>query len=157
MRSLYSLMMWGDHSSSPPPLSELGVVGVDGVESQELEVGTAIPAVLKKSSGEAKESNVDNGAVKSLSFRKCSVGASQVFSHPALGEDDEEVDGEGVEIEVQSKIASRAISPEMVVGSCFEGKLSVRAREVARVPPRKEPYIRRGRWIWFGIGVEGRL
>jgi hypothetical protein len=29
--------------------------------------------------------------------------------------------------------------PEMVVGSCFEAKLSVKAREVARVPPRKEP------------------
>ena len=51
-------------------------------------------------------------------------------------------DSEGVsetEIDVQSKTASRAMSPEIVVGTCFEAKLSVRAREVARVPPRKEP------------------
>lgn len=41
-----------------------------------------------------------------------------------------------VVISVQLRIAFLAMTPEMTVGSLFETKDSVRAREVASVPPR---------------------
>lgn len=120
--------------------------------SHEVEDGTARPAVRKKRRGEAKESNVDTGFANNLFFRVWSVAAS----HPSQVLHSASNSGEGVsevEIAVQSKTASRAMRPEMVVGDCFEAKLSVKAREVASVPPRKEPYIKRGRWINFGREV----
>jgi len=40
---------------------------------------------------------------------------------------------------VQSKTASLVISPMILVGRMRDVKFSVRARDVARVPPRNEP------------------
>jgi len=124
------------------------VDAVEGVGRPQGEVGTARPAVRKNRSGEAKESNVDAGVRNNLFFRPWRVVASHpssqtcLLSHTSSVSGGGWVDSEGVsvvEIDVQSKTASRAMRPEMVVGSCFEAKLSVKAREVARVPPRKEP------------------
>jgi hypothetical protein len=153
IRSLYSFIMWGDQSSSEIDDNEpVGGVVVDAVEgvgrSQEEEDGTARPAVRKNRRGEAKESNVDAGVLNKLLFRGWRVVASHPSSqacllcHPSSVSGGGWVDSEGVsevEMAVQSKIASRTMRPEIVVGTCFEAKLSVKAREVARVPPRKEP------------------
>jgi hypothetical protein len=149
IRSLYSFMMWGGHSSfssgADNGIDDIVVDTVEGgVGRSQGEVGTARLAVRKNRSGEAKESNVDAGFANNLFFRAWSV----VESHPfqvLLSVSNSDKGVSEVEIAVQSKTASRAMNPDIVAGSCFEAKLSVKAREVARVPPRKEPYIRRGR------------
>lgn len=51
---------------------------------------------------------------------------------------------------VQSKTAFLVMRPMIFVGRERDVKFSVKAREVARVPPRKDPYIRMGRWIGRG-------
>ena len=109
----------------------------------------------KKSAGEAKASNAEEGWVKRSFFRRCRVrsvhGAAKTSCSEIawlMEENDGVVDGEGIEVvigvreaatPVQSKIPSRTISPAIGNGSFLEERLSVRAREVASVPPRWEP------------------
>jgi hypothetical protein len=61
--------------------------------------------------------------------------------------DDGVEDGREVATEVQSKIPSRTISPAMLTGTLLESRHSVKARDVASVPPRWEPYSINGRVV----------
>jgi hypothetical protein len=99
--------------------------------------------VRKKRVGEAKWSNAPEGVGNNLSLSEYNVVASHTPSLlPSLrpnadeGEDDV-VDGGGeVATPVQSYTPFLAIKPAILVGSLFEAKDSVSAREVARVAPR---------------------
>jgi len=97
--------------------------------------GTLSPAVRKKSTGEMKESNVLAGPVNSFSFMECRAFSSH--SSSGFSFDEEVVEGwREVPILVQSKIPFLTMRPAIRCGSCFDTKDSVRAREVASVPPR---------------------
>lgn len=68
-------------------------------------------------------------------------------------EDGEEVSRGSIEVAtpVQSKTPLCTISPWTCIGAVLLLEDSVRAREVASVPPRNSPYSRRGRGGLFGV------
>lgn len=98
--------------------------------------GTVIPAVLKNSAGEAKESNAPPGSRNNLPFKKRNFAAFHTSSSK-VGDEDAGGGGEGdVAMEVQSYTPSLEMRPAMRVGRFLEAKDSVSARLVASVPPR---------------------
>jgi len=110
-------------------------------------LGTGSPEVRKKRVGEAKGSNAPEGAGNNLSLSEYNVVASHTpsllpSSRPNADEGEDDVvdggdDGGGeVATPVQSYTPFLAIKPAILVGSLFEAKDSVSAREVARVAPR---------------------
>ncbi len=108
--------------------------------------GMTRPAVRKNRFGEAKPSNAEAGVVKRWAFRACRVVISQACRWTSCSMLEYlllrlvgGVGGRDVATSVQSKMASLVIRPAIRVGRDLEAKLSVRAREVAIVPPRNEP------------------
>lgn len=115
-------------------------------------LGMCRPEVRKKRVGEAKGSNVDSGEVKRVVFRALRVGdvhvaAPTVFISPSSPDSDSDSDDESDEVVENSEVVkteksntpSLTISPLILTGLVLEVRDSVKAREVANVPPKKEP------------------
>ena len=123
------------------------------------------PAVRKNCVGEAKESNAEAGLAKRWDLRPWRVWISHVgedqissaCSDPGSSKRSSSSASLGygeVATSVQSKMAFLVNSPAILVGSDLEAKLSVRASEVASVPPRNEPYISIGLCIRAALAGE---
>lgn len=99
----------------------------------------------KKSVGEAKGSNAEAGEVKRCCSRECRAWVVHVeFGFVSCFEvgdgDGDEREGIGeVTMSVQSNTAFFVTNPTIFVSWDREEMFSVSAREVASVPPRKEP------------------